>query len=402
MKVPRLDQLPDTLVAALRERLTRHPRLTDALIPALAAVLTVSHDLVGGPPVANYAWLFDVAIALPLLGRRRWPTAVFLCISAICLIQWLAGTLVSGDALVLLALYAVGAYESRRWALALAAAIAELGVVLAIWRWAPSGQVISSFFLITGTVTAAWVVGVYVRTRRAYLVSVRERTATANRERDQQAQIAAGAERARIAREMHDIVAHSLSVMIALNDGAVASADTDLVDAKAAIREASATGRQALAEMRRLVEVLRHGAEADLAPQPGTAELDELIARVRSAGLAVHLTVSGDRAHTPPSAQLAVYRIVQESLTNVLKHARHATRATVDLRYDAAGIDVEISNDDGVSGANTSPEPAGYGYGLDGIRERAAVFGGKVDSGRRPDGSWHVLTRLHLEESIPQ
>lgn len=392
-------QAVDRPLAAARPQVTDQIHLVgawDILLALLLATVSVGVD-VFGPEHATpaHSWLFDLALTLPLLVRRRWPAGVFLTISAIAFLQWGTGSLVRGDLAVLVALYAVGAHERRRWFVGVAAGIAEIGVLLAVLRWAPPGQKLNGFILLTGTVTAAWVIGAYVRTRRAYLASVLDRAATAERERDHQAQIAVAAERARIAREMHDVVAHSLSVMIALNDGAAASTMSAPEEARAVMGQASSVGRRAMADMRRMLGVLRSDGVPELTPQPGDGQLDDLIARIRSAGLAVELVVTGEPHRSPPGAQLAVHRIVQESLTNILKHAPGATRAMVTLRYEVSGIEVDIANDDPNPFAEPTAEP---GHGLTGMRERAAVYGGLVHAGRRPDGGWRVSTRLHLDE----
>ena len=348
-------------------------------------------------------WIIDLALILPLIGRRRWPAQVFGLIAAVALVQWLMNVQIGGDLAVLFSLYAVAAYETRRWAIIAAAAIAELGVVMAAIRWAPnaSANAFTNALLLTATTTAALALGFYFRTRRAYLASVLERAATAERERDQQALIATATERARISREMHDIVAHSLSVMIALGDGAAIAATRSPEDARAAMLQSSALGRQALGEMRRLLGGLNGDdipADASaLTPQPGIADLDELIQQVRSAGPEVDLLIVGHPPDLAPGAQLTIYRMVQEALTNVLKHAPAATRATVTLRYGSTGVDIEVDNDDG--GRPAVPTAAGPGHGLTGMRQRAAVFGGTVEAGRHSDGRWRVTTHLALEDS---
>jgi signal transduction histidine kinase len=221
-----------------------------------------------------------------------------------------------------------------------------------------------------------------VRQRRAFQVSVEQR--------------AAAAERARIAREMHDIVAHNLSVMIALADGAAFAAERSPEQSVSAMRNVAATGRGALTEMRRLLGVLRDddGSESSRAPQPGIHELDQLVGQVRAAGLPVSLAVEGDGDALPAGAQLTVFRLVQEALTNTLKHAGPRARAQVSLRFDAAGVDVEIS-DDG-TGARSSAQGA-HGLGLNGMRERAAVYAGTVEAGPLASGGWRVHTRLAVE-----
>jgi signal transduction histidine kinase len=364
--------------------LSRHPLVADALLAL--AVLTVSmlgvtrHHL-----VASVA--FTLALVTPLVWRRSAPLPVFLVIAAVAFAQWLAGFSLTADVALLIAIYTVAAHESRR-RLALAAAILETGIVLATLRWA-DGPDLLVFVFLTGMATAAVVLGVNMQTRRAYLASVEERAAQLERERDQQGQLAAAAERARIAREMHDIVAHNLSVMVALADGAGFMAESDPQRTADAMERVSRTGRDALGEMRRLLGVLRDDGEAALAPQPGLADLDELLQQVRAAGLRVTLETSGSPIALGSGAELTVYRLVQEALTNTLKHAGPQAQATVRLRYEPDGIDVEVT-DDGRGRARVS---AG-GQGLSGMRERAAVYGGSIDAGPAADGGWRIHTRL--------
>jgi signal transduction histidine kinase len=230
-----------------------------------------------------------------------------------------------------------------------------------------------------------------VQIRRAYLHTLEERAARLEHERDQQGQIAAAAERARIAREMHDIVAHNLSVMTALADGAAFAARNDPEQATRAMELSAATGRQALADMRRLLGVLREGAGVQRAPQPGTDDVPELLDQVRAAGLPVTLVVEGAAGRLPPAAQLTVFRLIQEALTNSLKHAGPGATAAITLRYDGAGVELDVS-DTGAGAASANPG----GQGLDGMRERAAVYAGAVEAGPRPEGGWRVRARLEI------
>ncbi|WP_017936252.1 sensor histidine kinase [Nocardioides sp. Iso805N] len=371
-------------------------------VPAtVVATLTfaVVHDFVGrdGDP-APWVLVFDVILVLPLFLRRRWPWATFLAVAALALLQWLAGVFAAGDVAVLVALYSVGAH-ARREAVVAAAVISQVGVVLAVARWAPPGQVVTTALGMTGTVTAAWVIGVYVRTRRVYIASVLERAATAERARDQQALLATAAERSRISREMHDIVAHSLSVIIALNDGAAASVRSSPVEAEEAVRLAATLGRQSLGEVRRLLSADHEDATTDRVPAPGLAQLDDLAASVRAAGLAVDLTMEGRPVDVPASAQLTIYRMVQEALTNVLKHAPEARRAVVTVHYAADEIDVEVVND-GPAGAALPTPSAHPGQGLNGMRERVGMFSGTIEAAPRLGGGWRVASRLLLDKPV--
>jgi len=383
-------------------RTVARPYVMDTLMVLLVLVFAVSesvHDNKGRLTVG--AGGFGLALALPLIWRRRWPAPVFTVIAGVALLQWLTVVPLAADIAVLIALHAVGSYEERRRLVVGAALIAELGVVLAVVRWAQAEEKFTSFILLTGTVTAALVLGVYSRTRRAYVQSVLDRATTAERERDQQAMLAVADERARISRDMHDIVAHSLSVMIALSDGAAAAVRSDPEAAVTTMGQASTLGRQALGEVRRLLGDEAAQEPLDLAPQPGIAQLDELVERVRSAGLTVEFTTAGQAPDLPPGIQLAVYRMVQEALTNVLKHAPTASRASVILHYRAGFIHIQVENDEKtVPGART---PVGRaGRGLAGMRERAAVFSGTIESGRLADGGWRVIAHLPMDEVSPR
>ena len=329
------------------------------------------------------------------MWRRKFPATVFAGIAAVALTQWLTDRLLAADLALLVAFYTVAAYSSARRVL-LAAAVLETGAVMAAIRFAPPGTTVWAWILMSGMITAAGVLGTNLRTRRAYLAALEDRAARLEHEHDQQAQLAVAAERARIAREMHDIVAHHISVMIALADGAAYASRTDPVQAAEVMGRVSNSGRQALDEMRRLLGVLRHGStQPALAPQPVIGDLDELIGTVRAAGLPTQLTVTGTHFPLPASAELVVYRLVQEALTNVLKHAA-ATRASVRLDY---GADRRLAIDVTDNGRGSTAPPSAARHGLAGMRERAAVFGGTVQAGPQPGGGWRVSIRLRTEEA---
>jgi signal transduction histidine kinase len=376
--------------ARVRAWAAGHGMTVDIMFAAVLIAATWAPKAVLYPPLW-VAVLVQSALIAPLMLRRRYPPAVFAWLYLVAMGQWWFGRAVLIDVALLIALYTVAAHCSRRLAL-IAAGVLEVGVVIAALRWAGGGidGVLSAIVFLSGLVTAAFVLGVNIRTRRAYLASLEDRAIRAERERDQQAQLAAAAERTRIAREMHDVVAHNLSVLIALADGVAFAAESDPVAAAGAAAQASEIGRQALAEMQRLVGVLRGTDQADLAeprfPQPGLDQIDELLTQVRAAGLPTTLTVSGAPFPISSTAQLAVYRVVQESLTNVLKHAKDPSRAQVTLTYAEPTIVLYVCDD-----GKGDPLPAnGAGHGLTGMRERASVFGGHVDAGRRPHGGWQV------------
>jgi signal transduction histidine kinase len=324
-------------------------------------------------------------------------------IAAIALTQWLAGERVLGDIGLLIALYTVAAYEPRRQAL-ICAGVLEVGVVLASIRFAPAGDgVVGSIVFLTGLLTGALFLGTTVRARRAYLESLEDRAYRLERERDSQARLAVTEERNRIAREMHDIVAHSLSVMISLADGAALTTDSDPATARTAMQAVSSTGRSALGEMRRLLGVLRDDDDRpgeERSPQPGLAQVEELLGSVRAAGMPVRYTVSGVPRTLPLTGQTAIYRVVQEALTNVLKHATDVASVQVSMRWSADCLDLDIRDDGerGVVPAATSVNGSDSGHGLTGMRERIAVHGGTVVAGPGPGRGWRVHARLPIEE----
>ncbi len=388
------DEMWTPLAAVLRFA-ARRPLLANAAVVLLIDLATAI-PLVDGDENRWWVWVLDQALIAPLIARRRATSTVFLVLCAIAFTQWLARVPLAADASLLVALYTVAARRSRTEAL-VAAAILEVGVVLASVRFAPASDgLFGSLLFLTGLVTAALFGGVAWRSHVTYLDVVVERTARLEYERDQRARLAVIGERNRIAREMHDIVAHSLSVVVALSDGAVLTNPNNPHEATDAMRQASAVGRQALAEMRRLLGVLRDdgGADAPLAPQPGLGELDGLLEQVRAVGLAADLTTAGDPRPLPATEDAAAYRIVQESLTNALKHARGATRVAVAVEWERDVLRVDVS-DDGRSPPEGASRP---GHGLLGMSERVALFGGEVRAGPMPGRGWRVSARLPLQE----
>jgi signal transduction histidine kinase len=366
-------------------------------------LVAVAVQLVGLPMTVHATrapglWLFDLALVLPLIWRRRAPLVVFAVLAGVAFLQWVVGFRLGADAALLVALYTVAAYRPRRWALA-AAAVVEIGAVLASVRFSPARGLVPSLVFLTGLVAAAFFIGTTVRNRRAYLGALVERAAALERERDQQAKLAATAERGRIARELHDIVAHSLTVVVTLSEAAAVTADTDPAAARTAMKQVADTGRTALGEMRRLLGVLRadqpgpsSDGVGDLAPSPGLDRVDELVAGARAAGLPVRLTVSGPARPLPSTLDVTVYRVVQESLTNALKHAREPTLVHARLRWSAEQLQIEVTDD----GLRAEPREESAGHGLAGMRERLALFGGTVSSGPMATGGWSVHAVLPL------
>ncbi|PWR16872.1 two-component sensor histidine kinase [Micromonospora sicca] len=361
------------------------------------------------------ATLVGCAMAVALLFRRSHPTPVAVVVGALALTQVIAGWGPLGyDIAVLIALYSVVKYADRLRDGILAGAAAAVGVVLAALQVrGPAAWWASAIYfgLITG---AVWLVGLNVRTRRLYVLTLEERAATLEREREAESRAAVAEERTRIARELHDVVAHSMAVMIVQADGARFTIDRDPATAREAVKVVADTGRQALEEMRRLVGVLREPSRPEPVAAPGMAgeadgggwsaepahrrpalvELPELLDRFRAAGLRIAWTVTGEPVALPPGLELTVYRVVQEALTNALKHAGVGASVELDLGYSDDAVLVRAV-DDGRGRPLVQPAPSG-GHGLVGMRERVSVYDGSLTAGPRLAGGWRVEVRLPL------
>jgi len=373
---------------------------------AAAGLITVaawgSPRLVGSDAIAGPWWLralLPLLLGGALTLRRRAPLLMWLAIWAgIGLLCLLTDNLVQGLAFTFVlfaAAYSLGAHASfRRAAAALVltapvvAAISdrsELALTFTLGGQRGTVAVTLSFLQLL----AFWLAGVFVYARRR-AVALAARSAASQREAEQ----AAAAERARIARELHDIDAHHLSVVVLQAGGARASGKP----AGGVLEKIENSARQALEETGRLLHVLRDPDEgAGLAPQPGTGELDALAAGVRAAGLPVTLAIDGNLAAIPAAAAVSVYRIVQEALTNVLKHAGPA-RAEVTIGCEHDTVTIEVT-DDGTGQPGDGPTDGGHG--LAGMRERAAIFGGELAAGPRSGGGFAVRVRLPLGGHLP-
>jgi len=375
--------------------LRRHPKTVDGVLALGLALLGVGtggrqerHPLV---PI-----VLAVAVVVPVVFRRKYPAGAFAAAVVLGGLQVLVSSRPSGsDVAILILLYTLAAYRPRQFAVP-GLVICLVGSVIAIAKWAPNGPHTLDAFLSALTLFAtltliAWVLGDSMRYRRGYFLALEERAARLERERDAQAQIAAAAERARIARELHDVVAHNVSVMVVQADGAAYALDSEPERARQALAAISGTGRHALAEMRRLLGVLRTEDEpTGFTPQPGIDELGELLEQTRATGLAVSFTVEGAARPLPEGIALAAYRVVQESLTNTRKHAGPASSVSVLLRFCEDGLLLRIT-DDGRGAAAVSD---GAGHGLTGMRERVEMYGGTVRAAPRPGGGYQVTARL--------
>ena len=432
---PVFTELNTRRLGPVRRFFLRRPRVMDVLVAALFTVPAVIAAIFSDVPPTALIVLALVG-GVVLMWRRQYPLGVAAAIGALAVVAVAATGMLNGyDLAIGFALYAVAASRPPRtaWLTFLVLGVVTSG---AVWLWqqdmaVPEGSGIfvgpgegesvtdGRISSITGLVIlslAAIAIGSNVRNRRVHLAALVDRANQLAVERDHQVMLAAAQERARIAREMHDVVAHSLSVMIALADGAGAALDRSPERARDAVTELSATGRAALADMRRVLGVLRDP-EAPLGPQPGVPDLRELVEGFRGAGMPVRTTFAGAPLPTDPGLQLAVFRIIQESLTNALRHAPGAGRVDLVLSHADGRVEITVTDDGGlrappgrdivevatgragppVARAAAAAAAASGGRGLIGMRERAAVYGGVVEAGTQ-GGGWRTHAVLTWDE----
>lgn len=345
-------------------------------------------------------------LCLVIALRRRMPEKMLLLTIGLGLAQVaLDVETTAADFAMLVIVYTVAA-TGARWASWLALAVGLCAAPTAQLRWPNEhssglGNLATMVFM-TVPFALAWVLGDSIRTRRAYFAQLEERATRLEKEREAQAKVAVAAERARIARELHDVVAHNVSVMVVQADGAAYVLDAAPDQAKKALETISSTGRQALAEMRRLLGVLRTGEHREVGeyvPQPDVEQIDDLVEQCRTSGLPVDFKVEGTPRPLPSGVELTAYRIVQEALTNTRKHGGPNTGASVRLVYfdDGLGLLVE---DDGKGAPHELYEEGGadgQGHGLIGMRERVGMVGGTLDAGPRPGGGFRISALLPLK-----
>lgn len=385
-----------------RRQFADHPYVVDALLAVLVLVVTLQPLLraagCGCAAVPWWGYALVVAECLPLVWRRRFPFAVSVACGAATTVHGL--TEVPDPAVYfagLVAMYSVAAHATRRQAL-LAAGIATVGIAAAL-ATDPAGADLEDVTILYLTFTTAWLLGDGASTRRLAAARAEERAASLERTRAAEAREAVIEERNRIAREMHDVLAHSVSMMVVQAEAGPVVVERDPARAVQAFDAISATGRTALTELRRLLGVLREDGAGPLAPQPGLDRLPDLVASVRAAGVDVAWSPPGALPPVPPALGLAAYRIVQEALTNVVKHAGPA-RADLRVAADGDRLRIEVA-DDGLGGDPADDPAAGGGRGLVGMRERAAAVGGSVAAGPGADGGWRVTAELPLA-AVPQ
>ncbi|WP_221585660.1 sensor histidine kinase [Microbacterium sp. G2-8] len=390
----------------LRRWVDSHPRTIDGVIafflviaPHVLVVISLGLTVDDPTRIIVVSAVAIVVLTAGVMLRRRWP---FLLLGLSLLISALSSGNegAASGAAMWVALYSLGVFAGvrRAWlGFGLAAAVSfvllqfDADRMVGPW-WA---LVLADLLQVGAGLIIPTLVGLWIGGRRRYEQALIARAQDLVRERDQRAQLAVSNERTRIAREMHDIVSHSLTVMITLSEGAAAQAEAGSDSAPDAMRRVAETGRESLAEMRRLLAVLRApDSDAELAPQPGANGIGVLVAQFRDAGLPVAWQREG--AELPPGGlALTTYRIVQESLTNALRHAPGARQVVVRTRVDPDRVTITIDND-----ITRDPQPSdGAGRGLIGMTERAALHGGSVDVGPRSDGHWRVEAVLFTDTS---
>ena len=386
----------------IRRFWARHPVFADVLVASLALLLSIPSLTVRASfPVEVNGWAVTLLVVLTLAGcvalvwRRRWPSTVF----AIALLPSILvdTVLVAGIGFpaAMVAIYSVAVYRSMRacW-IALGIACVVLGVNC-LTRVGADAESLTLFINVAISTAVALLVaaliGINIGNRKRYLLALIDRSRQLLVERDQRGQLAAAAERTRIAREMHDVVSHSLTVIVALSEGAAATADPDR--AREASRAVSATAREALAEMRMMLGVLRDDSVAapPLAPLLD-ASLQDVVTAAQGAGYPVTLSISGVPDHTP-IVRLALLRIAQEGLTNAMRYAHEPTFIRVRAQFDAAGLTVDVEND----GARQHEPSRGAGVGLAGLRERVTHLGGTLDAGLVAPTIWRLRARIPQE-----
>jgi signal transduction histidine kinase len=378
--------------------------LWDLIIATVVATIAVQYR-------DHSMWdvVIGVGMAAALVARRYAPVRVFAVVTVLGAAQVVFASAVPAgyDIALLVAMLAVVTHSPDQRAVYLSGLVVVAGVlVVAAVRieadW-PGSFLDYPYLAEQGAGLAAigalWLVAYVLRTNRERGVVLAERAATAERERDHLARLAAADERAFIARELHDVVAHSLAVMIAQADGARYVLDTDTERARKAMGTVAGTGREALDDMHRIVAVLRGTGgeeEAEDRRRRGLGQLGTVVDRARAAGLDVESHIEGDAGRLSPAEELTVFRIAQESLTNALRHAGPGTRVTVALVVEPGRAMLEVSDD----GTGQAPDSAGGGNGLLGMRERVAVHGGELSAGPGPDGGWSVRAMIPVKEAV--
>jgi signal transduction histidine kinase len=361
--------------------LRRHPRLVDTALVLLLAAISFARTAHSGHWLAGLPLtVFEVA---PLLVRRRYPLAVLAIVGAATVVEEVlyASAIPLGAGV---AVYTAAAQLPRRVSLVASAVVTGAVGIVELIRTANHSPLGDVFFL-----GLAWVIGDNLGTRRAYLKELELRADRLEREQAAEAARAVAEEQARIARELHDVIAHNVSVMVVQAAAGRDAFDTRPARAREALEAIESSGRAALDELRRLLGAIRDD-DPDFRPQPRLSDLSQLVDGVRASGLGVSLHIEGTAQELPVAVELSAYRVVQEALTNTLKHA-DATHADVWLRYDRDALSIAVRDD-----GRAAPTNGAGGSGLIGMRERAAAFGGTVSAGPAAGGGYVVEARLPL------
>ena len=377
-----------------------HARGVDICIATVAALFSVVVAVEASP----LAVFISLGMTVPLAWRRSRPELSGMVIAGFAVLHviFIGNTLLASAGVVPISLYALAAYGAR-WSSLTGLVLALLGSIAGTVRYfgydgiPVSSQVMQSVAVMI-FMLAVWAFGDLRRVRTKQLEGLTERARLLELERAQEAEIATISERSRIAREMHDIVAHSLTVVIAQADGGRYSAAKDPQAAIQALETIASTGRQALTDMRSLLSVLREDTPRDFSVIPGAGDIDSLFHELRSSGLDIAVSVTGEPRELSAGAGLTAYRIVQESLTNVLKHAGPGAQASVEMTWAETELVLGIT-DDGRGGSAALVESSPGGQGLIGMAERAKLHGGKVTAGPKSGGGYSVRAVLPYERT---
>jgi signal transduction histidine kinase len=372
-----------------------------ALVIAVPAIVQWQFGLYSLPYYLSYSLL----LIAPLVARRVFPELSFATVAVLCFLQLrVISSPIWGDIAILVALSSVARYGVT-WARWGGLLVGLVGAVIGPLQWMHGIDSIkqrSDLYPMLAAVLAVvtcWILGDLRRTRANYVIELEERNRRLAAERDQQAVIAAAAERQRIAREMHDVVAHTLSVIVVQADGGRYAADQDPDAAKRTLETIAASSRSALSEMRRLLGLLREGDSVEgMTPQPGVPDIDALVDNVTASGLPVSLEVVGEPRSVDGGTGLTIYRVVQEGLTNTMKHGGPEASATVRLEYGVRELTVYVA-DDG-SGPTGWPGRDATGQGLRGMRERVELHGGNVLVRARPGGGFELKATVPLVNGV--
>ena len=374
-------------------RIPRRPPRADVIAAAALCAWAILDAIFSeGPGSVAARIVFAVVVTMPLLVRRRAPLAVCAVIAVATAVWALAADRAETGTMpfpsILFALFSVALYARRPWMTVVGPLLLVGAFVVTLTTPYFEGSIgVSDAAVFAFFSLGAWTAGYLIRRHAA-------RAQRAYAESDELAREAVREERARIARELHDVVAHSVSIVAVQAGAAEELLERDPERARQHLAAVRRTAREAMSEMRRALDVLRED-EAPHAPQPGLVRLDDLIDEMRSAGVPVELVEDGERPSLSPGLDLVVYRVIQESLTNVRKHAGHVP-TQVRLRYGRNELELDVVNEGGAAVA--SPNGARGGHGLIGMRERVVLFGGRFDAGARDAGGFHVHARLPIEE----